>query len=66
MYYESFDDVLRAIAREKQLKGWRRSKKIALIESRNPRWEDLAEKWGWKTAFSGESTAGRRSSMETP
>jgi hypothetical protein len=46
IYYEDFDDVLKAIAREKQLKGWRRSKKIALIESANPRWEDLAEKWG--------------------
>jgi len=34
---------LNAIEREKQIKGWRRSKKIALIESVNPRWEDLAE-----------------------
>ena len=55
VYYEGFDDVLNAIDREKQLKGWRRSKKIGLIESRNPRWADLAEKWGWKMAFAGES-----------
>jgi putative endonuclease len=34
-----------AIDREKQLKGWRRSKKIALIESKNPTWEDLSESW---------------------
>jgi putative endonuclease len=47
VYYEGFDDVLLAIDREKQLKGWRRSKKIALIASCNERWEDLAEKWGW-------------------
>ena len=30
-------------------------KKIVLIESRNPRWEHLAEKWGWQMAFAGES-----------
>jgi len=39
VYYESFDDVHRAIGREKQLKGWLRVKKTALIESKNPRWE---------------------------
>ena len=59
VYVESFDDVRKAIDREKQLKGWRRSKKIALIQSRNPRWEDLAEKWGWKMAFAGDSIQGR-------
>src|ERR1039457_6441066 len=42
LYYESFDEVVRAINREKQLKGWRRSKKIALIEWLNPHWVDLA------------------------
>ncbi len=45
LYWESFDDVHRAIAREKQLKGWRRSKKIALIEFVNPHWLDLARDW---------------------
>ena len=55
VYLEGFDDVRKAIDREKQLKGWRRSKKIALIQSRNPRWEDLAEKWGWTMVFAGES-----------
>jgi putative endonuclease len=55
VYHESFDIVQKAIGREKQLKGWRRSKKIALIESMNPRWEDLAEKWGAQMAFVGES-----------
>jgi len=34
-----------AIAREKQLKGWRRSKKVALIESQNPKWDDLSREW---------------------
>ena len=55
VYYESFDAVRKAIAREKQLKGWVRRKKIALIESVNPRWLDPAEKWGAQMAFAGES-----------
>ena len=59
VYYEGFDDVHKAIGREKQLKGWTRAKKIALIESKNPRWEDLAEKWGAKMLFAGESMKGR-------
>ena len=59
VYHESFDDVHKATGREKQLKGWRRSKKIALIESKNPRWADLAETWGAQMAFAGESIKGR-------
>jgi putative endonuclease len=43
IYYEGFPDPKSAIAREKQLKGWRRSKKIALIDKLNPRWADLLE-----------------------
>jgi putative endonuclease len=45
LYWESFDEVVKAIHREKQLKGWRRSKKVALIEFRNPHWKDLARDW---------------------
>jgi len=41
VYYEFFHDIESAIAREKQLKGWSRAKKIALIEKRNLAWEDL-------------------------
>jgi putative endonuclease len=55
VYYEAFDSVQRAIGREKQLKGWRRSKKIALIEKVNPRWENLAEKWGAEMRFAGQA-----------
>ncbi|MCE0522242.1 MAG: hypothetical protein LV480_04960 [Methylacidiphilales bacterium] len=40
-YHEFFHDIESAIAREKQLKGWTRAKKIALIEKMNPGWEDL-------------------------
>ena len=46
VYYERYPNVNDAIAREKQLKGWRREKKIALIESRNETWVDLSEEWG--------------------
>ena len=42
VYYESTHDVRAAIAREKQIKRWRREKKVNLIESLNPEWEDLA------------------------
>lgn len=41
VYHEFFQDIESAIAREKQLKGWSRAKKIALIEKRNLGWEDL-------------------------
>ena len=45
LYCESYDDVHTAIAREKQLKGWRRDRKIALFERVNPQWLDLAKDW---------------------
>ncbi len=45
VYYEETDDIGRAIEREKSLKGWKRYKKVALIESVNPGWKDLAEDW---------------------
>ncbi len=43
VYYEDTDDIVAAIAREKQLKSWLRSRKIALIEATNPSWSDLSE-----------------------
>ena len=45
VYFEEFGDVRDAIAREKQLKGWVRARKMRLIEQKNPTWEDLAEAW---------------------
>jgi len=41
VYFESYADPMDAIAREKKLKGYRRSKKEELIQAMNPRWEDL-------------------------
>jgi len=43
VYFEDYQYVGGAIAREKQIKGWRRSKKDALVESANPTWADLPE-----------------------
>jgi len=45
VYYEAGDNINVAIAWEKQIKGWLRAKKIALIESVNPEWRDLSEDW---------------------
>ena len=45
VYWEDTGDVHSAIIREKQIKGWLRAKKIALIETMNPEWKDLSEDW---------------------
>jgi putative endonuclease len=47
-YYETFERIGNAIAREKQRKAWTRAKRLALIKSTNPTWQDLAEGWGAK------------------
>ncbi len=46
VYYEVFKYIDKAIAREKQIKAWTRAKRVALIKSENPTWQDLAEGWG--------------------
>lgn len=45
VHFDISSDVLAAITREKQLKGWLRRKKLALIDSQNPTWEDLGNGW---------------------
>jgi putative endonuclease len=45
IYFERFQYVGNAITREKQIKGWLRSKKIALIVAQNPAWRDLSDGW---------------------
>lgn len=54
VYYESFDDVNKAIDREKQLKRWNRAKKMWLIERLNPTWEDLAAEWFTRHMYAPE------------
>ena len=45
VYFGEFADIRDAIAREKEIKGWNRSRKTGLIEERNPSWDDLAKDW---------------------
>ena len=45
VYFDTSPDINAAIAREKQIKGWIRAKKVTLIEERNPNWIDLSENW---------------------
>ena len=52
VYFEETENVGSAIPREKQIKQWRREKKVALVEAVNPTWDDLSAEW-----FEGESKA---------
>jgi putative endonuclease len=45
LYHETYDTADDAIKREKQLKKWRRDKKVQLIERLNPKWKDLSDNW---------------------
>ncbi len=45
VYYETTSDIAAAIHREKQIKSWLRSRKLALVESMNPEWRDLSAEW---------------------
>jgi len=45
VYFEQTPDVRAAIAREKQIKGWTRVKKNALVEAQNPHWKDISTEW---------------------
>jgi len=58
VYYETFQYVNNAIAREKELKGWRRSKKMALIKGMNPGWLDLSV--DFRNRFKPDSSVGVR------
>ncbi|SRR6266542_2032823 len=56
VYFEEYAEPRCAIAREKQIKGWLRSKKLDLIESMNPHWNDLARNWGAQMCPPNRST----------
>jgi putative endonuclease len=64
VYYELFYFAGAAIEREKQIKGWSRNKKIALITSLNPRWDDLASGWGNQFKPDGVRSEGASSTRE--
>jgi putative endonuclease len=58
VYYESVDDVRKAIDREKRIKGWLRVKKIQLIVAMNPTWSDLSEGWYKRHCYQPEECIG--------
>jgi len=60
VYFESCGDIRSAIQREKQIKGWLRAKKVALIVSGNHAWRDLSEAWYEKNNSKDSSPAKRR------
>jgi putative endonuclease len=58
VYFEAFQNVGKAIARETEIKKWRREKKVALIQKENPTWEDLAAGWGGPAVMTVTAKAG--------
>lgn len=58
VHYEEYSNIISAIAREKEIKGWRREKKLKLILADNPDWADLSAEWqedpSWKAISSEE------------
>ena len=66
VYYETGNDINAAIAREKQIKGWLRSKKIALIDSMNPKWKDLSEEWDISNIIPNDSAESPKEEESLP
>ncbi len=62
VWFERFGGAQEAIAREKQIKRWRREKKVFLIEMENPTWEDLSAGWGLPLFWAEMIVAGGRKS----
>ena len=58
VYYHGFHNVGDAIARETEIKKWRREKKVKLIRAENPTWEDLAAGWGGAAVMRVSGKAG--------
>jgi len=55
LLHEQFTDIRSAISREKEIKGWTRAKKLALITKANPDFKDIAHLWGWRMIHRDES-----------
>jgi len=65
VYYHCFRNVSDAIARETEIKKWRREKKLALIHAENPTWEDLAAGWGEAAVMRVSGKAGSSPILRT-
>ncbi len=59
LHHETYEDIRQAIAREKQIKGWTRAKKIALITHHNPTFTNLAAQQGWRILHPSQNIAGQ-------
>ena len=66
VYLEPFENPLAAIEREKEIKGWVRAKKVALIEEQNPGWYDLSEGWFAKPEQRSKTNADSSSPLGFP
>jgi putative endonuclease len=66
VYLEPFHYIKSAIAREKQIKRWSRTKKIRLIESANPKWDDLSREWGTAVDFAAIVRAAAQGQNQGP
>jgi putative endonuclease len=64
VYYETFQYIDRAIERETEIKKWRRAKKIALIESSNAAWADLAGDWGARISLKRADSSAAKADSE--
>jgi len=51
VYFDVFEDVRNAVDCEKKIKSWTRAKRVALVESRNPKWDDLSREWDQPQTF---------------
>ncbi len=65
VYYENLDDPRHAISREKEIKGWRRAKKNALVETKNPKWADLSPMLFQHMRYPSPAKAGSGSRQKT-
>jgi putative endonuclease len=63
VYFEVNENINQQIAREKQIKGWSRAKKDALVATMNPEWNDLAADWYGSNASAGDSSPSSRLGM---
>jgi putative endonuclease len=66
VFHEEFTNVNEAIAAEKKIKGWLRAKKIALIETKNPHWEELSATWFSRPSASSDTCHAERSEASAP
>jgi putative endonuclease len=57
VYFEVFEDVRNAIERKKRIKSWTRAKLVALVETKNPKWDDLTREWDTPEAIRFTPTA---------